>query len=287
MRPRHLAPLLLLALAVLTGCAGAGTDGGFAPGAPAGMPAATEVAADTKAAMPGFDAAGSDRSIVRTAWLTLRVDDLGSTAREIAGLARDAGGEVTAEDSGTAGTDPYASLTVKVPADGLDGFLEAVRALGTQVSSSVSAVDVTMQAQDLDARIATLRASTERMRELMDDATQVADIVAIEAELGARQAELDGLLAQQRLLDDQVAMSSVTVTLVPEVTGAEASAPGFLPGLRSGWNALRSAAAWLTTSLGFLVPFALLAAIAVAVVAVPVRAVVRRRRRVGADRAGG
>lgn len=274
MRPAPLALAAVLAALLLGACQAGSGDTSVAPMAPA--VSGPMVAGDAKEA-----AAAGDRSIVRTAWLTLRVDDVDAGARALLAQARTAGGELVGEDAGTNEDGPYATVTVKVPADGLDAFLDGARSLGTVVSSSVSASDVTLQATDLDARIAALRASVDRLRALLDEATQVADIVAIEAELGTRQAELDGLAAQQRALDDMVAMSSVTVSFVPVAASAGAPAPGFLPGLESGWNALRSAAAWLTTSLGYVLPFALVAA----VVLVPIGLVIRRRRRAG--RAGG
>lgn len=269
-RTRTAALLLGLAASVLVACSTADDATTLpAPGSP-------EVAMTL-----GDDAApkvvSADRSITRTAWITLRVGDLLGTSRQIGELAEERGGMVVAEDSGSMGTDPYATITVKVPSDALDGFLATLTTLGTQVSSSVSAVDITAQVNDVDARIATLEASTQRMRELLDEATAISDIIAIEAELGAREAELDGLLAQQRVLDDQVAMSSVTVSLTPEVSGVQASAPGFIAGLQSGWNALRSAAEWLTTSVGFALPFIALVLLITAVIALPVRRVIRRR----------
>lgn len=293
MRSRTVIPVLLMSAVSLIGVSLAGCqttgDGDVAPMAPAvGGPM---VSGETPGALPGEMAGDAkadrpvaptgDRSIVRTAWLTLRVDDIDAGAAALARQARDIGGQLVGEDAGTNDSGPYATVTVQVPADRLDDFLADARSLGTVVSSSVSASDVTLQVTDIDARVTALRASVARLLALLDEATEVADIVAIEAELGTRQAELDGLVAQQRALDEMVAMSSVTVSFIPLAASAGAPAPGFLPGLESGWNALRSAAAWLTTSLGYALPFALLAAL----VLVPVVLVIRRRR-ARAGRAG-
>ena len=96
--------------------------------------------------------------------------------------------------------------------------------------------------------------------------------------LPARQAELDSLTAQRAVLADAVALSTVYVSLTPESEAAQFTPPGFLSGLESGWNALRTVVATVITAAGFLLPFAL----ALAVVAVPIIVVVfalRRRRR--------
>ena len=125
-----------------------------------------------------------------------------------------------------------------------------------------------------------LRASIARLRALLDEATAVADVVAVETELTARQAELDGLLAQQRVLADQVAMAAITVSLVPEVAAASAPAPGFLAGLQNGWQAIVALAGSATTILGFLLPFAGILAVLAAGVLMLTRPA--RRRRAGA-----
>lgn len=294
--PVALALAGLAATLALAGCQSAtpGPEGGAgvsAPGSgemapmPAPMPAPMggPMGVDGAAADKAAAVAGQDRSIVRTAFLTVRVDDVDAAAAELVRRATAAGGELVGQDTSTGDGGPFATVTVKVPADALDAFLTDAEAVGTVVNASVSASDVTVQVVDLDARIAALQASVDRLLALLDEATQVADVVAIEAELGTRQAELDGLLAQQRALEGMVAMSSVTISLIPTAASAGAPAPGFLPGLEGGWNALRSVASWLTTVVGFALPFLVVAGVIAAVIAVPTRALVRRRRRARAD----
>ena len=60
----------------------------------------------------------------------------------------------------------------------------------------------------------TARASLARVRVLMDKAATIADVVALEGELSRRQADLESLQAQQRVLADQTAQATVTVRLV-------------------------------------------------------------------------
>ena len=88
-------------------------------------------------------------------------------------------------------------------------------ALGTVESINVSAQDVTSQTVDLDARIAALTTSVDRLTTLLAQASRMEDLLAIETQLSQRQSEIDSLNQQRTWLADQVAMSSVTITLMP------------------------------------------------------------------------
>ncbi len=112
-----------------------------------------------------------------------------------------------------------------------------------------------------------------RLRALLAEAESLGDVVTIEAELTRRQADLEALLAQAALLEDQVALASVSVTL----TEPSPATGGFGEGLQAGWSAFLDSARTLATGLGAALPF--LAAIAV--ILLPVAVVVRGRRQDG------
>lgn len=224
-----------------------------------------------------------DREIIRNASMAVRVDDVAVSVEEVVAIAERAGGRVSNESVNATGEALYADITVRVPAEDLDAVIEQVSALGTVMSVNVFAEDVTAQGADLDARIAALQASIDRLTQLLTQAQTAKDLVEIEAELTARQADLDSLVAQRQVLSDLVALSTLSVYLEPSSEAAEWSPPGFLSGLESGWNALRTTLATLITAAGFVLPFALVAS----VILVPVVLVVvwlNRRRRSPADR---
>lgn len=253
-----------------------------------------EMAAEAPRADDGYPSSGTvqqERQVIRTGYVSMRVEDVPASAAEVRGLAAGFGGIVTDESltsdgSPTAG-DPdeveaynsYATVTVQVPADRLEEFLTSVSDLGSVDSRTVSAQDVTLQVVDLDARIDALTTSITRLEELLARAQNVEDLLAIETELSRRQADLDALQAQRTWLGEQVAMSTVTVSLSPVTRISTSEAPGFLSGLESGWSALVTTIGALLTMAGFLLPFLIiLAIIAVPVTIVTVRLAQRGRR---------
>lgn len=224
--------------------------------------------------------APADREIIRTGYLSMRVENMQTSIGKVRELITASGGIISAEDaSGSGGSEgegiTYANITAQIPADGLDAFVKEVSTLGVVDNVSINAQDVTQQGIDLDARIAALETSIERLNELLAQADKVEDLVAIEGQLSARQAELDSLVAQRTWLSQQVAMSTVTISLSPITTIADVEVPGFLSGLESGWSALVTLAKVSVTAAGFLLPFLLIAA----VIAIPLTILLVRRAR--------
>jgi hypothetical protein len=172
-------------------------------------------------------------------------------------------------------------MTLRIPADRVSATLDALDKLGEVRDRHVETVDVTGTAQDLDARIAALRTSTDRLRELMADADRTSDLIEIEAELSTRQAELDSRVSERNRLSDEVAMSTLHVEIVAESSPAAQARPGgFLGGLSAGWSALVTTFNVVVLVLGAIIPWLALAGVVLLVV-VAVRKEIAKRRPAG------
>jgi hypothetical protein len=286
MRARTAPLLITLAAAfLLAGCSGAtssGTEadmGGVSAGVPveADAPAMTGEMAVTDKAAQAPSLVTTDRQVIRTGYVSMRVDDVARTAFDVHALVKKRNGVVSSEDTQSSGDATYANITAQIPAADLDAFIADISALGNVDSVNITAQDVTTQVVDLDARIKVLQTSIDRMTQLLAQASRIEDLLAIETQLSQRQAELDSLTAQRTWLGDQVAMSTITVTLSPTTQITDVDAPGFLSGLQSGWAAFVSLIMVAITAAGFLLPFLLvLAAIAIPLVLIIIRQAHRR-----------
>ncbi len=268
---------VLLGAAVLAGCS-AGSDGSASTGAADAVsssgsagsgeiaPAAPErsVVGDGAAAAPPYAApeeAGAqpvgsvDRSLVRTAQVSIEVADTEAGLGGVRSAAAGAGGFVTQEQSGSYG----GSVVVRVPADALDRVIDQVVGLAapdTEVGRSTTVVDATEEVVDLDARVASQQASVARVRTLLAEATSIGDVVAIESELARREAELDSLTGRLAALRDQVALSTLSVDLRgPDAVAVDPSPAGFTDGLAAGWEGLLAFLRGAGVFVGFLLPF--------------------------------
>ncbi|WP_125774104.1 DUF4349 domain-containing protein [Antribacter gilvus] len=269
----------------LAACSGGGDGGGSSEGA---EPAADSAAAYAPSDLGGAAASAEGtvaRELVTTGSASIVAADPARTAQDLARIVEQAGGRVEqrSETAGSDGERGSASMTLRVPADRVTPTLEALDSLGEVSQVSIETVDVTGTAQDLDARIVALTTSTDRLRKLMTEAASTDELLEVERELSARQADLDSLRAERDRLSDEVAMSTLRVDIfADEEDVMVANRSGFLGGLAAGWEALVSTFRALLLVLGVLLPWLAVAALVYLVVTV-----VRRARRTRQARSGG
>ncbi|NUT24448.1 MAG: DUF4349 domain-containing protein [Streptomyces sp.] len=271
-----LAGLLLAAALALTGCSGASDDsGGSSKAVGDGAAQAAEPQASAAEGAPG-SGSGADRAssapkvttshIIRTASLTVRVKDVPKALDEARATAENAGGYVgnettTRDDESRERT----RVVLRIPVERYAEVLTELEGAGKLIERSAKAQDVTDQVVDVESRIKSQRASVARIRELMDRATKLSDVVTLEGELSTRQADLEALLAQQSSLKDRTSLATITLSLseTPVKKAAKDDDPGFLDALAGGWDAFVTMLRWLAVAFGAVLPFAAVAALIV------------------------
>ncbi|MEV8315905.1 DUF4349 domain-containing protein [Streptomyces sp. NPDC059900] len=274
-----LSALLLAAALALTGCSAGGDNGdsggdsdkaaGAAPGDPgfSGRKDEKGVAGGGSAEQSGAKKPPklTGTHIIRTATLTVRVKDVPKALDEARAAATDAGGVVGDETTDRDGRGHERSrIVLRVPQDQYEEVLTALEGTGKLIERKAKAQDVTDQVVDVESRIKSQRASVARVRELMDKATKLSDVVTLEGELSSRQSELEALLAQQSSLKDRTSMSTITLSL-SETAVKKASAddddPTFVDALSGGWSAFVTMLRWVAVALGAILPFVAVAAL--------------------------
>lgn len=238
--------------------------------------------ASVQRAVPVIDSSaqlvGAGRSVIRTAEVALLADDVVEASRAAVGVAERAGGFLADEQSSLEG-DPTARLVLKVLPERFSDALDELSALGQVTEKHVGSDDVTEVVIDLEGRLGAARASVERLRELLGQAADVPQVVAVESELARREGEVESLAGQLRSLESQVDLATITLQLSvpPAATTPSVSEdiPGFLSGLRTGGVAFVNVLGGAATVVGFALPFLALAL----VVGIP--ALWWRRRRLG------
>ncbi|TDZ95377.1 hypothetical protein CCUG60885_01508 [Mycobacteroides salmoniphilum] len=222
------------------------------------------------------------RDIVKTGTMTITVSSPSEAADKAAGLAESANGRVESrsEDAGSGSSRAHTAIVLRVPAAKLDGVLRDLKELGKVKSADTKSDDVTGQRVDMDARIAALQTSVDRLLVIMRDSKDTEALIQAETELSKRQADLDSLRAQRNQLGEQVAYSSVTVTFLAEEPGLPPTPPkyqGFFGQIERGWDGLVAAGNNVLLLFGLLLPwlgaFAVLGGIGYGV-----RRVVQQRR---------
>ncbi|MEE1737653.1 DUF4349 domain-containing protein [Streptomyces sp. BE147] len=269
----------LLALLAAGGCgagdssssdsSAAGLNAPAGDNKPAGERAGAGRAADGAKSDGGASAAPKARAsathVIRTATLSVEVESVPKAVAAARGATEDSGGLVANETTERVDdTHEVSHLVLRVPQDRYQAVLRELAGSGKLLSRSSNAKDVTDQVVDVESRIATQRASVARVRELMDQAGKLSDVVTLEGELSSRQAALESLLAQQASLEDRTSLATITLDLnEPEGPAGKADdeGPGFLDALGGGWDAFVTMLRWIAMAIGAAAPFLAVAAV--------------------------
>lgn len=224
------------------------------------------------------------RDIIYRGSVTVRVKRIDAALVRAEQIVHGAGGMVYAEETSTDGPDgtSRARLTLRVPPGEFRSVMAKMSTdLGKGLRKSQTAEDVTTKIVDTASRIETQRTSVGRVRALLAKATNLDDIVRLEAELAQREGDLESLEAQLARLKEVTAEATIEVELVEEqarvVPKDDDSNTGFMVGLRGGWNAFVEIVQVGLTVVGALLPFALTAALLGVPVWLLLRARLRRR----------
>ena len=244
--------IAVLALLMLTGC------GSITANSTDSQLAANYDGADTKVGMVETSQAAIDRQLIQTASIALRVDDVAETATAITSYVNGIQGRIDSKNeyrNPDSSAITSADFMIKVPSDKLDEALDRLKTFGDLEGFSTSATDVTLQVVDLDARIAALQNSISSLKKLLEDASNVSDLLAAEAALTQRQSELDGLTSQRNYLADQIDLAAIWVSVYPKNSLAAIKPIGFIAGLEKGWEEIVKFASNLTTWSGLALPW--------------------------------
>jgi|GEM_PF-2724281 len=104
-----------------------------------------------------------------------------------------------------------ATLVLRVPADKLDEFQKALDKNGKVININESVRDVTMEYTDVDAHIKVMRTEREALTKLLEQANSTEELLLVREQLTRVRYELDALEGQMRVMEDQIALSAVTL----------------------------------------------------------------------------
>ena len=295
---KYLSLLLSLALlaVLLTGCGSAGKsaasyDSGmveYAVSDEAAMAPAEGAAMKNTAADTGSTSLPQNRKWIVTVNLTAETDDLDALRSALDEKIAALNGYV--EDQSVYNGSIYdsgrryrsANLTVRIPADSIDAFLQDVGGLANIVRQNKSIEDVTLSYVATESRLKALETEEARLLELLSQAENMTDLLEIEQRLSEVRYELENYASQKRLYDNQIDYATIYIAIeeVQEYTPTEEPSlwerirDGFKDNLEGVGEGLLDVLVWFIVSIPTLVVLAVVVLILVLIV----RRIRRRRK---------
>ena len=232
-------------------------------------------------------AALADRKLIKTVELTAETEDLDALLTAITGRVSELGGYI--ENQRVYNGSAYASyrsrsasLTIRIPADRLDGFVDHVAENTNIVSRYAYIDDVTLTYVATESRVKALQAEESRLLELMDKAENLTDLLQVEARLTDVRYELESVTNQMNVLKNQVSYGTIHLnvdevveyTPVAEETFWQRISGGFVDSLEEIGDGIVEVTVFVLANL----PYFVLIGIGVVVIIVLAKRSIRKKK---------
>ncbi len=155
-----------------------------------------------------------NRIVIQESNISLLVEDVRKIGDQILEYVKSNGGYLVYTSYTRPTESPFASITVRVPTDKLDQALYYFRSLAVKVASeNLVGTDVTEEYTDIEARLSTLQKTKAKFEEILDKATDVADILTVNREIINIQSQIDAFVGQKLAIEKNAKLTKITIYL--------------------------------------------------------------------------
>lgn len=177
-----------------------------------------------------------------------------------------------------------ANMTLRIPQESLDTFLEEISAISNVVRHSENVDDVTLQYVDLSSHKEVLLAEQDRLLQLIEQAETIEDIITLEDRLSDIRYQIESMESQLRTYDNKVTYSTVylyidevqELTPVQEETIWERITGGFAESIDDIVYNITEAFIWFVVSI----PYLLIWAVVIIVLVMVLKKIKKRTNRI-------
>ena len=216
----------------------------------------------------------TNRKLITTANLTVETKEFDSMISDVEDFVASNGGYLESinlyNGSRYNGNviERHANITVRIPADKLDGFLTEVGNAGNITNRSQSVEDITLNYVDMQAHKETLQGEEERLIELLKNCDYIEDMITIEDRLANIRYQIESMESQLRTFDNKVNYSTIymdvnevvdyTPVVYEEPSLGERMKEGFLDTIDDIKEFCEDFAVWFVSNVIYLIIWALI-----------------------------
>ena len=151
----------------------------------------------------------SNRMVVYTASISLKVDKVESTITSLQQLTQKYKGYIASVYTGA----EDGSITIRVPQASFYDTVAEVETLGKVQSRNINGDDVSEKYVDLQAQLTNAKKQEARLQEILGLAKTVAEVLTVEQELSRVRGTVESLTGQINYLNSRVELATITVSL--------------------------------------------------------------------------
>ena len=162
------------------------------------------------------------RKLIRTASLEMETTEFNESLEAIEANIIDADGYIQNSNVyGSGYPDVYysyggrqsANLSIRIPANSLEGFLNSVSSCAAVIRSSINTDEVSEYYYDTEARLVSLKIQEQTLLDILKKADTLTDVITLQNALLEIRYQIESAEGTLRRLDNQVAYSTVNITL--------------------------------------------------------------------------
>jgi hypothetical protein len=242
-----------------------GDTGGGANVAPGNPPVKFDPApgVDQSGQLPNVVPIVQGPQVIRVAQMTITVGSgsFDTKLADVRALVQLQGGFISGTD---AQSNPVTNdqirtgvITFMVPAAKFDDTIDQLAKMGKVQNEHISGNDVSAQYVDLQARLANQEAQRLAMLALLRRATSIADIIAVQNQIGQITGQIEQLKGQIAYIDHNTTYSTVTVNLLESGAPLQSAAGdswGFATALSDGAHNFVTTINYIVSGLGAIGP---------------------------------
>lgn len=156
------------------------------------------------------------RKLIKTVSMDVETEEFDSMMTNLKNRVEELSGYI--ENSSVRGNSRYdekryADMTIRIPQDKLDYFVDEVAEISNIIWKSENVDDITLTYVDIESREKALEIEQERLLSLLEKAESVEDIITIEGRLSEVRYELQSYASQLLVYDNQVNYSTVYLNI--------------------------------------------------------------------------
>lgn len=206
-----------------------------------------------------------NQKLIRTVYMDAETEDMDTLLSQVQTRINELGGYVEAREvynGSMYNSTRYrnANLTVRIPADKLNAFVDHVSQVSNITSSRETVDDVTLQYVAIESRIKALETEQQTLLDLMAKAETMSDLLTIESRLTEVRYELENINSQLRVYDNKINYATIHLDIseVVEYTepepenGWQRMGKGFVKSVKGVGNGLKEFFIWLVAAIPYL-----------------------------------
>lgn len=179
----------------------------------------TKSTSDTSSSSTSSENVSTNRKLIKTFNFNVETENIDEFISNLKYEINSVGGYI--EDSNISGnsistgnkSQKYASFTIRVPVGNLDDFATYVDNSANILSKSENVKDVTLDYTDMESRKKTLETERDRLLELLENASDLNDVILLEEKLSDVEYEIDRITSSLKTYDSLVEYSTINIEI--------------------------------------------------------------------------